>query len=83
MMEERDEALGLNRAICWLSEQAEMWLDSVDRTMLIRSTSTGTRPHVSRAGRHRARGRRESLFGRSQSGGEDQDGPRRPIARSL
>jgi len=33
MMEEGDEALGFEREIYWLSEQAEMWLDSVDRTM--------------------------------------------------
>jgi len=33
MMEEGDEALGLDRTICWLSEQAGMWVDSVDRTI--------------------------------------------------
>ena len=33
MMEEGDEALGFEREICSLSEQAEMWLDSVDRTI--------------------------------------------------
>ena len=33
MMEEGDEALGFDREIYWLSEQAEMWLDSVDRTI--------------------------------------------------
>ena len=33
MMEEGDEALGLDRTICWLSEQAGMWIDSVDRTI--------------------------------------------------
>ena len=44
MMEEGDEALGFEREIYWLNEQAEMWLDSVDRTM--------TRPvHVDRLAR--------------------------------
>jgi hypothetical protein len=33
MMEEGDEALGFEREIYWLSEQAEMRLDSVDRTI--------------------------------------------------
>ena len=33
MMEEGDEALGFEREIYWLSEQAEIWLDRVDRTM--------------------------------------------------
>jgi hypothetical protein len=33
MMEEGDETLGFEREICWMSEQAEMWLDSVDRTI--------------------------------------------------
>jgi hypothetical protein len=33
MMEEGDEALGLDRTICRLSEQAGMWVDSVDRTI--------------------------------------------------
>src|SRR5208283_2257529 len=33
MMEEGDEALGFEHEICWMSEQAEIWLDRVDRTM--------------------------------------------------
>jgi hypothetical protein len=33
MMEERGEALGFEREICWMSEQAERWLDRVDRSM--------------------------------------------------
>ena len=33
MMEEGDKALSFEREIYWLSEQAEMWLDSVDRTI--------------------------------------------------
>jgi hypothetical protein len=33
MMEEGDKAFGFEREICWLSEQVEMWLDSVDRTI--------------------------------------------------
>ena len=33
MMEEGDEALDFEREICWLSEQAEIWLASVDATI--------------------------------------------------
>ena len=41
MMEEGDEARGFEREIYWFNEQAEMWLDSVDR-ILSGSTSTGS-----------------------------------------
>ena len=58
MMEEGGEALGFAPEICWLSEQAEMWLDRIRHAI--------TEPaHVDRlhspAGRHRAEGKRESL----------------------
>jgi hypothetical protein len=60
MMEEGDETLGLEREICWLSEQAEMWLDRIGRAI--------TEPaHVDRLARTIApladieRGKRESL----------------------
>ena len=33
MMEEGDEALDFEREICWVSEQAEIWLASVDATI--------------------------------------------------
>ena len=32
-MEQGDGALGFQREIYWMGEQAEMWLDSVDRTI--------------------------------------------------
>jgi len=71
MMEEGDEALGFEREICWMSEQAEMWLDRVDRTMTDPVHVDRLAPTISRAGRHRAGGKRESLLRRSLSGGED------------
>ena len=45
MMEEGGEALGFKREICRLSEQAEIWLDSVDRTIT-------ERVHVDRVARY-------------------------------
>ena len=40
MMEEGDEALGFAPEICWLSEQAEIWLDRIGRTITEPAPST-------------------------------------------
>jgi hypothetical protein len=42
VMDEGDEALGFEREIYWLSEQAEMRPDSVDRTIAEPPMSTGS-----------------------------------------
>jgi hypothetical protein len=42
MMEDGDEALGFEHEIYRLSEQVEMWLDSVDRKITMPAMSTGS-----------------------------------------